>query len=304
MVDHLPPGVDATIERNGDRLSMHLPPVGLAPLRAQLICVAIPVSFTIGMTALGVWLVIREHPWTTIAFLAVWTLFMSGMAVLCLHGTVLLLHMTATKSEVVISESSLCIRAESRWRTIVREWRRSDVVAFDTDLSGLWVLTGGRERPILIERTQAELRWLANTLAEVWRVPNQEPCRTGELNVMVLITDEDGTPVPLSGVRQPPIREPLTGRIWLDRGRLRVRNSIYRRDPIRFVRRGQWFKNWRALFDGSMPLAADDFEWTQKDDQSCLHIAVCIPQGDGFDLWIWPDDRDALRSIVDEFLTT
>lgn len=127
---------------------------------------------------------------------------------------------------------------------------------------------------------------------------------TGEIEVMVLTTDQDGTPLKLRGVRNPPTISPLTGRIWLHRGQLSIRNSVYRRSPIRFVPPGQWFKNWRALFDGSLPLAADDFEWTQKDGQLCLHIAVCIPQGDGFDLWIWPDDRDALLSIVDEFLTT
>jgi hypothetical protein len=302
MLDHSPPSIDATLERIGAGFCIRLPPVGVSPLRTQIVFMAIAVPFTIGMAVLGIWLVMHENEAAGAAFLTVWTLFSFAMAVLCLCAAVSLFHMVGAKSEIVMTKNVLSIRAKSRWRTVVREWRRKDVVAFDTDLGGLWVLTGGRERPMLPERAQAELRWLAETMGEAWHVPSREPRRPDELKIVVLITDEEGAPLELSGIRKPSTTEALAGGVRLQRGQLVVRSAANRRFPIRFVPRGQWFKNWRALFDGSLPLAADDFTWTEKDDRSCLHIAVRIPQGDGFDLWIWPDDADAVRSMVAAFL--
>ena len=300
--DDIPPDINAIVERLSDGFQIRLAPVGVAPLRAQVIIMTIALPFTIGAAAVGVWLVTRADNATGVVFLSVWTSLMSAMAAACLCGVVCLLHMIGGETEIVITEASLSVRQKSRWRKMVRQWRRNGVAAFDTDLGGLWVLNGERERPILPERTQSELRWLAETLAGRWRVPDREPLRDDEIKITVLTTDERGAPLKLDGVRKLSMENPLPGAAWLRHGQLGFRSAVYRRSPIRFVPRGQWFKNWWALFDGSHPLSAEDFNWTERDGQPCLQIAARIPQGDGFDLWIWPDDVDALRSMVTRFL--
>lgn len=173
------------------------------------------------------------------------------------------------------------------------------MTAYETDMGGLWVLGRVRERPVLPERTQQELRWLAETLAERWQIPSREPPQPGDVEATALIVDEAGKPMKLDGVRKAPPKL-QRARVRLKNQQLMIRLEFNRQLPVRFMpyrTRGRW----RNLFDGSLPLDSDDVTWTDSEGRSCLRISPRVPGGGEVNVLVYPDDVVSMRTMLDRF---
>lgn len=278
---------------------IRLAPVGFRDLRLSLLFAVLFTVLATVFSGLGMWLLWHGPAWDARAFAVFYLSIVLSLTAAGILGLTGIMHMAGNEPEVMITSDKLTIREGSRWRRKTREWSRESVTAFDNDMGGLWVLGRNRRRPVLPERTQPELRWLAQTLAAQWQVPDRELPEPGDVEARALVTDENGKPMKLNGVR----RDSSTverAHVRLRDRQLMIRFEFNRQFPLRFMpyrTRGRW----RNLIDGSLPIDADDVTWTEADGQPCFRISPRVPGGEGCDVTVWPDDVEKLRTMLDRF---